>query len=88
MVEFTVVPGKAAAFHAEFNKNVAISQAESGCIQYETFSDFKNENTVWLLEHWNSRKELLDHMKAGKKRTIPNLNGILAAPLKFSILKS
>ena len=87
VVEFTVVPGKSAAFHEEFNKNVAISQAENGCIQYETFTDFKNENTIWLLENWSSVHDLAEHFKAGKQRSVPNFAGFLAAPLKFSILK-
>merc|ERR1711931_226038 len=80
-VEFTVKPDKVDAFYEEFNKCVAISVKEAGCKQYQTFKDFKNPTTVWLLEEWDSVADLKAHMLAQQSSGIPNLDGILAAGL-------
>merc|ERR1712227_327860 len=84
-VEFTVKPEKLDAFKTEFQKCIDISVKEKGCDQYETMTDFKSPNTVWLLEDWKTREDLKTHMLAQQASGCPNLDGILDG-IKFNVM--
>ena len=68
-----VKPGKREAFLAEFSRNVPNVRVEKGCIDYGPTVDLKTdiarqiplrENTVTIIEKWESLQALLAHMQA------------------------
>ena len=68
-----VVPGKREAFLAEFHRIVPPVRAEAGCIEYGPTIDVPTpfpaqiplrENTVTIVEKWESLGALQTHMSA------------------------
>ena len=68
-----VKPGKREAFLAEFKRNIPNVRAEKGCIEYGPTVDLKTdikrqiplrENTVTIIEKWESLQALQAHMQA------------------------
>ena len=68
-----VKPGKREAFLAEFHRNVPNVRAEKGCIEYGPAVDLKTEikaqiplreNTVTIVEQWESLQALQAHLLA------------------------
>ncbi len=66
-------PGKREAFLAEFKRNIPKVKVEKGCIEYGPTVDLKTdikrqipyrENTVTIIEKWESLEALHAHMQA------------------------
>ena len=73
-----VVTGKRAAFLTEFHRNVPLVRAESGCLEYSPTIDMSTglamqvgprEDTVVIVEKWESLDALRAHMAAPHMQT-------------------
>lgn len=61
IVMIEVVPGKRDIQLTAYEKLKPLVLAESGCLQYELFSDAANENKFVLIEKWASQSALDAH---------------------------
>ena len=89
-------PGKVKAFLAEFHKLVPKVKAEDGCIDYGPTVDAKTnigaqiplrENTVTIVERWESLDALNAHLAAPHMATYRENVKDLVAGVTLQILK-
>lgn len=63
-VTYKVKPGLRDGFvHALFNEGIhAAVNAETGCLKYDYYLDAQDENSVLLVERWESREDQQAHL--------------------------
>lgn len=91
-----VKPGKLEAFLAEFHRNVPNVRAEKGCIEYGPTVDVKTdiktqiplrENTVTIVERWESLQALQAHLGAPHMATYRVRVKDLVASVSLQVLE-
>ena len=58
---------------------------ESGCLSYAVSCDIANINVFNLLEEWQSREELDDHIRSERFRALLGTRSLLVKALDFQI---
>lgn len=58
---------------------------ESGCLSYAVSCDIENKNVFNLLEEWQSREELDDHIRSERFRALLGTRSLLVKALDFQI---
>lgn len=58
---------------------------ERGCLSYEAFCDIRDPNVFTLLEAWENREDLQDHLNSDKFGVLLGTKGLLREPQKIQI---
>lgn len=71
----------------EFYKElVELTRKEDGCIKYELYRDEKDPTIVTMIEEWESREALDEHMKSEHfTRIVPKLGKLMAKESDMNI---
>lgn len=55
-------------------------EKESGCLSYALVSDIKDKNTLYVLEEWESRQKLDNHLKSDLFGVLLGIKSLLRQP--------
>jgi quinol monooxygenase YgiN len=58
---------------------------EKGCLSYSVLADLENENHIDLLEEWESREDLDEHIRSHRFGVMLGLKTLLFQPLEIKI---
>ena len=58
---------------------------EKGCMNYNIFQDIENENVFCLLENWETREDLENHMRSPAYGVLLGTNFLLMEPHDIQI---
>jgi quinol monooxygenase YgiN len=61
------------------------TEKERGCLSYAVFCDIEDENRFSLLEEWETREYLDDHIKSDRFSVLFGTKSLLCEPLKIQI---
>jgi quinol monooxygenase YgiN len=64
---------------------VEATAKERGCLSYEAFCDIRDKNVFSLIEEWETREYLQDHLKSDKFGVLLGTKSLLREPLKVQI---
>lgn len=74
--------------HALYEELVKLTREEPGCIQYELFADASAPEKLTMIETWESREALDQHLTSAHfTRIVPALKCLMAQPGEMSILE-
>ncbi|MBE0428061.1 MAG: antibiotic biosynthesis monooxygenase [Nitrospirae bacterium] len=62
------------------------TRVERGCLSYRFYEDVEDRNTFFLLEEWNTQKDLESHIRTDNQRRLLALMDLLSEPpeLRFN----
>jgi quinol monooxygenase YgiN len=58
---------------------------EKGCLTYEVFRDIEDDNGFSLIESWDNREDLEDHLRSDRFGILLGTKCLLKEPLKIQI---
>jgi quinol monooxygenase YgiN len=58
---------------------------ERGCLSHHVFRDIEDENGFSLIDEWETREDLDQHMRSAKFGVLLGTNSLLCEPLKIQI---
>jgi quinol monooxygenase YgiN len=61
------------------------TEKEKGCLSYEVFHDIEDKNLFSLIEEWETRDNLKDHMRSDRFGVLLGTKGLLCEPPKIQI---
>lgn len=74
--------------HELYKELVKLTRDEEGCVQYELFADFNAPEKLTMIETWESREALDQHLTSAHfTRIVPVLKQLMAQPGEMSILE-
>jgi len=56
-----------------------------GCLSHNIFLDIENDNGLSLIEEWESREDLDDHLQSEKFTLLMGIRYLLSRPLEISM---
>ena len=59
---------------------MAPMEKESGCLSYALLSDIKDKNTLYVLEEWENRQKLDNHLKSDLFGVLLGIKSLLRQP--------
>ncbi len=59
---------------------MAPMEKESGCLSYAFLSDIENKNILYVLEEWETRKKLDNHLKSDLFGVLLGIKSLLRQP--------
>ena len=58
-------------------------RVEKGCKRYDFCQSVEDENRLWLLEQWDTRENLMSHLKSGRFRVLRGAMNLLKEPYEM-----
>ena len=58
---------------------------ERGCLSHHVFRDIEDENGFSLIDEWETREDLDQHIRSAKFGVLLGIKGLLCEPLKIQI---
>ncbi len=55
-------------------------RTEKGCVRCEFCQNMENEDELFLLEEWDTQKNLMNHLKSGRFRILRGTTNLLKEP--------
>ncbi|MFO7839577.1 MAG: antibiotic biosynthesis monooxygenase family protein [Desulfosalsimonadaceae bacterium] len=59
---------------------MAPMEKEAGCLRYAFLSDIKDKNTLYVLEEWETRQKLENHLKSDLFGVLLGIRSLLRQP--------
>jgi quinol monooxygenase YgiN len=56
------------------------TRVERGCLTYRLYEDVENRNTFFLVEEWDTQKDLESHIRTDNQRRLVALMDLLSEP--------
>ena len=63
------------------------TREEKGCLSHSVFQDIENEDSFMLVGHWESLKDLDDHMGSDRFAVLIGTRSLLSCPPEITINK-
>jgi quinol monooxygenase YgiN len=60
-------------------------RTEKGCQRCEFCQSMEDEDKLWLLEEWDTRKNLRNHLKSGRFRILRGAMNLLREPYEMML---
>lgn len=67
---------------------IAVTIKQQGCINYEMYQDEKDKSILTMIEEWNTREDLTNHLNSNEfKSFAPQLERFMDKPVEINIYK-
>jgi len=63
----------------------AFTMTEKGCLRSELCLSIEDENRLFLLEEWDTRKDLVSHLKSGHFKVLRGAMNLLKDPWEMKL---
>ena len=84
-ITMNVLPEKQLEVTQTLFSMIEPTSKESGCLSYAVYCDIGNKNIFNLLEEWQSREDLDNHIRSERFRALLGTRSLLGQPLDFQI---
>ena len=84
-ITMTVIPEKQKEVMQTLLSMIETAGAEKGCLNYEVFCDIENKAAFNLIEEWETRKDLDDHIKSDRFSVLLGTKSLLCEPQQIEI---
>ena len=84
-IKMNVRPEKHKELLQTFQSIVAQMRKENGCVDSNFYQNAENENDFFLVEAWENRKTLDDHMRSVRFTVLMGASSLLSRPPEIMI---
>jgi quinol monooxygenase YgiN len=84
-ITMNVLPEKQLEVTQTLFSMIEPTSKESGCLSYAVSCDIGNKNVFNLLEEWQSREDLDNHIRSERFRALLGTRSLLGQPLDFQV---
>ncbi len=80
-----VLPEKQLELRQTLHSMLGVEKREAGCLSYAVFCDIQNENFFSLLEEWETREQLEQHIRSSLFGVLLGTKSLLSEPPEIRI---
>ena len=80
-----VLPKKCLEFEQKLVSTIAPIREETGCINYSVNGEINNQSCFIILAEWETRKDLIQHIKSKMFGILLSFKAYLSEPFKIDI---
>ena len=84
-ITMNVIPGKQLEMMQTLLSMIEPTAKKAGCLSFSVFCDIEDKNCFSLLEEWESRENLDNHMRSHRFSALLGTKALLCEPLKIQI---
>ena len=84
-IKMRVIPEKHKELLQTFQSIVAQMRKENGCVDSNFYQNAENENDFFLVEAWESRETLDDHLRSVRFTVLMGARSLLSRPPEIMI---
>ena len=84
-IKMHVLPDKQLEFTQTLLSLIEPTGKEAGCLSYSVFCDIEDKNVFNVIEEWQSREDLDNHIRSERFRVLLGAKSLLGQPLDFQI---
>ena len=84
IIEMTVLPAKRKEFLQTIHGLVQSFRKEKGCIKCSAYHDIEDENTICMIEGWETQKELDSYLQSDLFEVLLGTKNFLSGPWEIN----
>ena len=85
IVKMRALPEKCMELKQTLKALIVPNRNEKGCLGYDFFEDFENENHFCLVQRWRSRKDLDNHQQSDRFAVLMGTRSLLDGELEIMV---
>ncbi len=84
-IKMNVQPEKRKELRQTLHSVVEQMREENGCVDSNFYQNAENENDFFLVQEWETRKALDDHLRSGRFKVLMGARSLLSRPAEIMI---
>jgi quinol monooxygenase YgiN len=85
IIKMNVLPEKCLELKQTLQALIESTRKERGCLSHNVFQDIENDNGLSLIEEWESREDLDDHLRSDTFNLLMGARYLFSRPLEITI---
>ena len=85
IIEMKALPEKHLELKQTLEALMESTRKEKGCLSHNVFKDIENDNSLSLVQLWQSREDLDDHLRSDRFTVLMGTQSLLSRPPEFTM---